>query len=158
MFLPVLAVACAAFGCLGAERLRTGDKLLVIACLSLLAVKGVVASLDRPQLAPVAATAAEWVRAEPDAIAATPFAAAILTLTPEVRRLPVGRDARPKLLVLGTTDCKSSAGDFPGWRVARERTYARQEPRLIAEMRKARLLFQPTQVIALCLLEWPGRQ
>jgi hypothetical protein len=88
MFLPVLAVACAAFGCLSAERLRTGDKLLVVACLSLLAVKGVVASLDRPQLAPVAATAAEWVRAEPDAISATPFAAAILTLTPEVRRLP----------------------------------------------------------------------
>jgi 4-amino-4-deoxy-L-arabinose transferase-like glycosyltransferase len=156
MFLPVLAVACAAFGYLGAERLRTRDKLLVVACLSLLAVKGVVASWDRLRVDPVAATAAEWVRAEPGAIAATPFAAAILTLTPEVRNLPVGRDARPKLLVLGATDCLTAGRDHPGWRVLREQLYTRHEPQLMAEMRKARLLFQPTQVIALCLLERPA--
>lgn len=156
MFLPVLAVACAAIGLLAAERLRTGNRLLVVACLSLLVVKGVVASWDRLRVDPVAATAAEWILAEPNNMAATPLASSLLTLTPEVRRLPVGQDARPKLLLLGATDCRSSTTEYPGWRVLREQLYTRREPQLVAEMRKARLLFQPTQVIALCLLERPA--
>jgi 4-amino-4-deoxy-L-arabinose transferase-like glycosyltransferase len=153
MFMPILAVACATFGFLGARRWRNDDRIFVAASLSLLLTLGAISSWDRINTSVIASTAGEWVRAAPDDLASDTLATALLAMDPDVRRLAADDGSQSNLLSIGTNPCARLIPDHSGWRVVRERVFADQEPSFVTAMRKRRLLFYPKDHIVMCLIE-----
>ncbi|HEX8443543.1 MAG TPA: glycosyltransferase family 39 protein [Allosphingosinicella sp.] len=162
MFLPVAAVASVCFGVFAARSWREGSRALVLVCLALLLGKAAMASYNRLDLQGAGALARVWIAQEPaDTLAADDLTSRFLTLSPEVRALPVHPDGdRRRVLVVSPGPCTdlTKSGDYRRWPILRSHRFDRAEPQLIRMLRERNLFMNARLAPSLCLLGRPAER
>ena len=143
MFVPVAAAACAIFGMRGARLWREGGRPLVLAVLALLTLNAAAIAYNKLDLRPLERTAARW--AAPD-MAINETARRVLTLAPQVRRLPVLPATATHLLTVSIGACTADAP----WSLVRSHRFGMTDPAPLAALRARGLGLGPVQPLALC--------
>lgn len=154
IFVVISAVAAALLGALLAPRWRL-SRLLVIAVVGLVVLKGMAAIEVRETLRPQETAAPAMIAGVPG-IAIEPRTAQFLAMVPEARRLPAARgaDEQRAVLVLGFDDCRHAAIDagYPGWRVRRSFAPASATPAPLETLRRTGLFLDAAPRPVLCAI------
>lgn len=143
MFVPVAAAACAIFGMCGARLWRDGGRPLILAMLGLLALNAAAIAYNKLDLRELERTAASWTV---PGMAIDQTARTVLTLAPQVRRLPVLSAPATRLLTVSTGACTADAS----WLLVRSRSFGMTDPAPLATLRARGLGLGPVQPLALC--------
>jgi 4-amino-4-deoxy-L-arabinose transferase-like glycosyltransferase len=160
MFLAIAAVACVLFGVLAARNWREGSRALAIVCILMMLGRSATAIYYRPDPQAAGAVAAAWIAAEPaGSVSIDELSTQFLTLTPQVRALPVHpAPGAQHMLLLAPLSCEKSIEflEYHDWRTRKVHRIAAPEPQLIRRLRDRGLFPGEPFVSNLCLLDRTG--
>lgn len=158
MFVPVAAAACAIFGLCGARLWNERARALILAMLAMLTLNVAAIAYNKLGMRALERTAAAWAAAWAAAggaaagagrgMAVDGAAQSVLTLVPQVRRLPLytTHTAPSRLLTVSQGSC--AAG--PGWSLARARRFGMNDPTPLAALRARGIALGPVAPLTLC--------
>lgn len=154
MFVSIIAIMCVILGVCVAAMSNGIFLVLVVAALGTIAFRGVTASFDRLDFAPVNARAMAIEKRSGMGIPVHPVTVKGLALSPDVRMIPIGDATSRRMLVIGAGGCgavKAWAG-LPGWTIEREVMTHRRVPAAIDWLRQNKLFVNGVVDPTLCVL------
>lgn len=157
MFLPVIVIASALVGLGGAAALRNGRPIILFVGGALLLCKAVLIGFDRYDVRSAYPTVRMWLEADRQATL-EPNTGRIMTLLPEARAR-AGRASQDRVLLMSADgDCTSAtaAGDYAGWRIARQQPLRPGGGRTLDLVRSSGIVLRKAGPASLCLVTRPG--